>query len=1275
MRAAHIHIEKGFSMPLTPDHKAYLEAAAIDVHKFAEGLDSTSNGILFRLTGVSGRTLEQVRPDQPGDGPKYLTASGQDRVLPVPPHKHFRYAVGQTSRPIVFVEGTKGHLAAASALDPHEYAVVGLMGCTGGFKGGKAYPDLTGIPLEGRDVYLILDADMNTNRQVWEAAREFRDYVETEGGVIRFVSLFGGTSSIDDLLAERPAEQRRDYILRQLRNAKDRLGRAPDWPRSQAVARGRLRSQWSADQVIASKPMLLGQDLGVAVYRDGRYHTSNTLMLDHEILKLLGDDFTVQFSDVIHRVVKAKLEAAGQVLPEFTDKMLVPFSNGLLDPMSGELHPHTPEFRATRQFQVAWDPEATCPRYDQWIRERVAQPGCDVDHIVQVLHEAASQMFDLTNPPVKGLLLFGPSRSGKGTFTDLLEATVGAEGKSAVSLHALSDNRFATATLYGKTLNVFSDLSAKEVTDLSMLKLALGEDLIRAEHKNGKPFHFRNTATIVFSANEIPPVSEASQAYFNRMIPVEFPHTYAGAEDRSVRDGLLAELPGIAVRLVEALRTRITRGLWLPVDPVTDAKFRNKSDRVSEFISEHYDTIPPETGGPRGFRGRGLAASEVYAEYRVWCRETGTRELGRNRFYERVRNLGVVERLRSGWKWLFLAPKQTSTTGGDGSPEGVVSAGSLEESGEKPEVSVGAKQDEGNLVSSFNLPFKTQPSNLLTFKGKLSKKSQNSSAPSMTPGSSDADVVAVDTETDADPVAPTARLVSAATHGQAGVVLAQDAFPGAPWRVSGETSTVVGHNLLGYDWPVLARAGAQVELGQCIDTLVLSRLVWPTVRPGNPSHSLGAVAERLGLDGKTGDLSVLARKYHGYGNIPADDPEYVEYARRDAVLHLEVYQGLVDLVPDAEYAEREMQVARAAARMRARGMLVDPTRLQDRIEDGERADQEVRDRLRRMGVEVGKRLSRDGKYAAARAMGVDFPAGKDGAPLLNKDTLKGVDHPVAQDLLALNGSRGLAVQVRKFMHPDHRIRASIDISAQATGRWSVTAPGMTTFGKGAGGDRDLFVPSPGHVLCAIDLSQIDVRGMAALSQDQAMIAALQPGQDWHRNTAEMLLGSRSDAARAQAKALSHAINYSAGVKSVAQSAGVSQDQAQQVLDNIARSFPGLVRYRNSVVERSKVTHVLENGWGRRVAIEQDYEVTQAPGRTGQSWARDAAMECLLRLWASELGQYVIMHVHDEFVFEFPRDRAEDLRAQAVEVMTFTTHGVPVLCEAGPLADDWEGCYE
>ena len=117
---------------LSDDHRNYLTTHAISADIAEQVCETTTEGIGFNFTGPTGRTAQQVRLDNPRDpDTKYIGPTGVASVMPVPPgHDNL---VRDLTKTLVMVEGSKGILAAASALEGerHNYALVGVLGCYG----------------------------------------------------------------------------------------------------------------------------------------------------------------------------------------------------------------------------------------------------------------------------------------------------------------------------------------------------------------------------------------------------------------------------------------------------------------------------------------------------------------------------------------------------------------------------------------------------------------------------------------------------------------------------------------------------------------------------------------------------------------------------------------------------------------------------------------------------------------------------------------------------------------------------------------------------------------------------------------------------------------------------------------------------------------------------------------------------------------------------------------------------------------------------------------
>jgi DNA polymerase-1 len=222
---------------------------------------------------------------------------------------------------------------------------------------------------------------------------------------------------------------------------------------------------------------------------------------------------------------------------------------------------------------------------------------------------------------------------------------------------------------------------------------------------------------------------------------------------------------------------------------------------------------------------------------------------------------------------------------------------------------------------------------------------------------------------------------------------------------------------------------------------------------------------------------------------------------------------------------------------------------------------------------------------------------------------------------------------------------------QASGRWSTTKPGLTVLGKRAGKyrEREVLLPDPGHVIVSADLSQVDARALAALSQDPAYLAMFAPGLDLHKEVAVRIWGD--DSRREDAKALGHGWNYGMGINGLMRNAKVDEDTARRFDRGMREQFPQLVEWREYVRAAGQAGEILDNGFGRPLRVNPDRAYTQAPALMGQGCARDLMMEGLLRL-PRNIHPMLRAVVHDEVILSVPEDLVEDVERTVVDSLSF-----------------------
>ena len=261
-----------------------------------------------------------------------------------------------------------------------------------------------------------------------------------------------------------------------------------------------------------------------------------------------------------------------------------------------------------------------------------------------------------------------------------------------------------------------------------------------------------------------------------------------------------------------------------------------------------------------------------------------------------------------------------------------------------------------------------------------------------------------------------------------------------------------------------------------------------------------------------------------------------------------------------------------------------------------------------------------------------------------------------------------------------RVHAFIG-DAQGSGRWAHVKPGISTMGKrGAGAaERDIMVADPGHVLITADLSQVDLRAMAGLSQDPAYMAIMAPERNAHREMSLVYFGEATDETYAKTKAFNHAGNYGQGPKAVSERTGIPLDKCYDIQRAKAETYPRLAEYIQEVRDEAASGRLLDNGFGRLMRPNPERAYTQGPALMGQGASRDIMTESLLRLvkYAEDKEQnvrpYLRAIVHDEVVLSVPEAEAERWAQILQEAFTWEWRGVPILCEVSEPAYRWNEC--
>ena len=268
-----------------------------------------------------------------------------------------------------------------------------------------------------------------------------------------------------------------------------------------------------------------------------------------------------------------------------------------------------------------------------------------------------------------------------------------------------------------------------------------------------------------------------------------------------------------------------------------------------------------------------------------------------------------------------------------------------------------------------------------------------------------------------------------------------------------------------------------------------------------------------------------------------------------------------------------------------------------------------------------------------------------------------------------------------------RVHTTYNQTVAATGRLSSTEPNLQNIPVRSELGlriRKAFVPQHRDaVILSADYSQIELRIMAAISQDAGLMQAFAGGADVHAATAAQLFDTPIERVTADqrrvAKTVNFGIMYGQGAHGLSQQLGISRAEAQQIIASYFEKYAGIKRYIDSTVESTRSKGYATTLLGRRryfPLIESDNRGLRTAAERAavnmpiQGTAADMMKLAMIRVHAEmqrhKMRSLLMLQVHDELVFEALTDEVDDLRALVVEEMqnALPLDGVPVLVESG-----------
>ncbi len=268
-----------------------------------------------------------------------------------------------------------------------------------------------------------------------------------------------------------------------------------------------------------------------------------------------------------------------------------------------------------------------------------------------------------------------------------------------------------------------------------------------------------------------------------------------------------------------------------------------------------------------------------------------------------------------------------------------------------------------------------------------------------------------------------------------------------------------------------------------------------------------------------------------------------------------------------------------------------------------------------------------------------------------------------------------------------RVHTSYQQAVTVTGRLSSIQPNLQNIPIRTAQGRQIrqaFIAPSGYSLLAADYSQIELRIMAHLSEDEKLLAAFRNNEDIHKATAaevfEVAIEEVSFEQRRSAKAVNFGLIYGMQAFGLAKQLGIDRQQAQTYIDKYFARYPGVKNYMEQIRDIAKQQGYVETIFGRRLYIpdikSRNHQRRQYAERTAinapmQGSAADIIKMAMVKM---DKDMKMIMQVHDELVFEVAKESIEEAKSQIITTMTTVAELlVPLVVEVG-VGNNWDEAH-
>ncbi|MGM9724410.1 MAG: DNA polymerase I [Prevotella sp.] len=503
----------------------------------------------------------------------------------------------------------------------------------------------------------------------------------------------------------------------------------------------------------------------------------------------------------------------------------------------------------------------------------------------------------------------------------------------------------------------------------------------------------------------------------------------------------------------------------------------------------------------------------------------------------------------------------------------------------------------------------------------------------------------------------------------------------------------IGQNVK-YDLEVLANYGIELK-GEMFDTMIAHYLLQPELR-----HNMDYMAE-VYLNYQTIHIDELigprGKNQKSMRDVPPAD--VCEYASEDTDITLQLYNTLEPKLKESDlyplFRDIEMPLVRVLAEMEMNGVLIDTNALKE-------TSVAFTERMLELERKIYEEAGEEFNISSPRQVGdilfeklkivEKAKKTKTGQYVTSEEVLQQLKNkaPIVSNILAYRGLKKLlgtyVDALPKLINPrTGHIHTSFNQTVTATGRLSSSDPNLQNIpvrGEDGKDIRRCFIPEPGCLFFSADYSQIELRVMAHLSNDQNMIEAFREGHDIHTATAAKIYKESLDSVtrdqRTKAKRANFGIIYGITMFGLAQNLDIERSEAKQLIDGYFATYPQVLEYMEQSKEMARKNGYAETFLHRRRylpdinshnATVRNFAERNAINAPIQGSAADIIKVAMVRIYSrfkrENIRSKMILQVHDELNFSVVPEEKELVERIVIEEMQNAyALRVPLIADCG-----------